>query len=106
MKFLILILLLWAQTALACWRLQGEVHLNNDILKIDQKVNHDQTYSFGKGPYLINLKVNNEQILDVELLNREKKLKMVAKTKLSLEDGEKGYIKNANIYFNFKLVNI
>lgn len=106
MKFLILILLLWAQTALACWRLQGEVHLNNDILKIDQKVNHDQTYSFGKGPYLINLKVSSEKLLDVELLNREKKLEEVARAKLSLKDGEKGYIKNADIYFNFKLVNI
>jgi len=57
MKFLVLLVLFYSVSALACWRLEGDLTFNDDKLHIDQKVEHDRTYSYQVGNYIVDFKV-------------------------------------------------
>lgn len=42
-------------SALACWKLQGTFAIDGENFKIDQKVDHDKTYSLPMGTFILHL---------------------------------------------------
>ncbi len=59
MKLIPVLLLLFTGKALACWQVQAFVKAGKEHISINQKMNHDQTYSFAFGPYYLHLKMAN-----------------------------------------------
>jgi hypothetical protein len=43
--------------AMACWKMQATFSINDDVVKINQKIDHDKTYSFNAGKHLFHLKI-------------------------------------------------
>ena len=73
MKYLVLLSLLLSFNAIACWKMQGEISIGSKTMKLDQKINHDQKYSFHKPPYLIHLSVTTQdgrKTLSFEVLEK------------------------------------
>ena len=56
MKILFLLILL-SSNAFACWNMKAVLSVGANEVKIDQKVLHDQTYSFAKDAFIYNVKV-------------------------------------------------
>lgn len=55
MRSLAVALFLYGSTAMACWKLSGEMSGKNDTLRVNQKVEHDQSYSFMVEDLLVDL---------------------------------------------------
>lgn len=54
---MILLFIAFSLNANACWRLTGVMSLNQEKLEINQKIDHDKTYTFPKGNLLFHLKM-------------------------------------------------
>lgn len=70
MKYLVLGLLMLSSSAFACWNMKATFSQNGSIVKFDQKINHDQTYSFAKDSYIFNVKVPSEKNRPSNIPNR------------------------------------
>jgi hypothetical protein len=57
MKFLVSFILLFSFNAVACWKMQATISINDDVVKINQKVDHDKTYSFPVGKHIFHVKI-------------------------------------------------
>jgi len=74
MKYIGLALLLISHGAFACWKMQGTLTSGQEVLKINQLVSHDKTYSLGVGDIIINFKIpssKNETVFDYEVLEKK-----------------------------------
>ncbi|MGE3608477.1 MAG: hypothetical protein AB7I27_02725 [Bacteriovoracaceae bacterium] len=106
MKYVVLFLMLFSQSVLACWKLEGKILFRNEKLVINQKVNHDQVYSFQIGNYITNVKVDNDLIVSAEILDRTNKLAKVAAPQIKLRPGLLGSIESSDYKMKFKLIEI
>lgn len=68
MKYLALSFLMLTSQAFACWNMKGTLSVNGSEVKIDQKINHDQVYSFAKDKYIFNVKIPSSQNLPTNIL--------------------------------------
>lgn len=76
MRILILFFVAFSLNANACWRLNGVISVNQNKLEINQKIDHDKTYTFPKGNLIYHLKMPS--VFDLpENLNDKKGLHMV-----------------------------
>ena len=57
MKLIPVLFFLLTGKALACWQVQALVKAGKEQISINQKMNHDQTYSFAFVPYYLHLKM-------------------------------------------------
>ncbi len=111
MKYLVLIPLLLSVNAFACWKMQGEMTIGSKTLKLDQKINHNQKYSYQKPPYLIHLSVtthDGRETLSFEVLEKTGlELLKVSSGKMRLKENEFGTLKiedkNRPTYLKIKL---
>lgn len=111
MKFLVLISLLLSANAFACWKMQGEISIGSKMMKLEQKINHDQKYSYEEPPYLIHLSVTTQEgieTLSFEVLEKTGlKLLRVSQGKMRLKENEFKILeikdKNRPTYLKIKL---
>lgn len=68
MKYLALVSLMLSTSAFACWNMKASLSVNGSELKINQKINHDQVYSFAKDQYIFNVKIPSSQNLPTNVL--------------------------------------
>lgn len=68
MKYLALGLFLLSSQAFACWNMKAILSVNGSEVKIDQKINHDQVYSFAKDKYIFNVKIPSSQNLPTNIM--------------------------------------
>ena len=61
MKYLALILALVSVNAFACWNLKAELQTGDKRVSLNQKFDHDKTYSFPSGPYIFNVKMPSKK---------------------------------------------
>ena len=61
MKYLALGLLMFSANSFACWNMKANLTVNGSKLEINQKINHDQVYSFAKDQYIFNVKIPSTQ---------------------------------------------
>ncbi len=57
MKILAIALTFISFNAMACWKMQATISINEDMVKINQKIDHDKTYSFNAGKHLFHVKI-------------------------------------------------
>lgn len=57
MKLFLLSALLLSSNAFACWNIKAVLSVNSKEVLVDQKIEHDKTYSFPTGPYIFHVKV-------------------------------------------------
>ena len=57
MKYLVLSLVFFSFNALACWNMQATLLANRDKVVINQKIDHDKTYSFANGNHIFHIKI-------------------------------------------------
>jgi hypothetical protein len=57
MKILAIALTFISFEAMACWKMQATFSINDDVVKINQKIDHDKTYSFNAGKHLFHVKI-------------------------------------------------
>ncbi len=57
MKILAIALTFISFQAVACWKMQATISINEDVVKINQKIDHDKTYSFNAGKHLFHVKI-------------------------------------------------
>jgi hypothetical protein len=111
MKYLVLISLLISANVFACWKMQGEISIGSKTMKLDQKINHNQKYSYEEPPYLIHLSVTTEEGLETlsfEVLEKtDLELLKVSNGKMRLKENEFGILeikdKNRPTYLKIKL---
>ncbi|MBA2404783.1 MAG: hypothetical protein H0V66_08430 [Bdellovibrionales bacterium] len=60
MKIIAFGLLFFSFNALACWKMQGSIAVNNDKVEINQKIDHDKIYSFASGKHLFHVKIPSQ----------------------------------------------
>ena len=68
MKYLALGLLIISVPSFACWNMKANLTVNGSKLEINQKINHDQVYSFAKDNYIFNVKIPSTQNLPTNVL--------------------------------------
>jgi hypothetical protein len=84
--------------ALACWKMEGRLSFNGKDIKINQKIKHDETYSFQKEKLIFNIKMpskfdkpqqltGNIQAVDFEIFEKENlKLQKVSHGKVLVKE--------------------
>lgn len=60
MNKLALLLLFVSAPSFACWNMKATLSVNDSEVEINQKINHDQVYSFAKGKYIFNVKMPSD----------------------------------------------
>lgn len=71
----LLFYILISSSAFACMNLKANLNLNGKELLIDQKVDHDQTYSFMKDNYIVNIILPSGQAKGVYFVDLKVDLK-------------------------------
>lgn len=56
-KFSIILLLLSSVQAFACWKVEGELAVDGQSWKMNQKFVHNKEYSFPMGTFILNLTI-------------------------------------------------
>jgi hypothetical protein len=94
-KLIFLGLLLNSSIALACWRLEGKFSVNGREIEINQRVDHDKTYSFARERLSFHTRISSDKKhKDVQLIEvwvEEKQgleLKELVRTKIRLKKNE------------------
>lgn len=97
MKWIIPFILIYAIDAKACWRLTGSISVDKQQLDVNQKVDHDKTYSFSRGSYLVHLSVDKTERLRVVVEEKQGlKLAAVAKLEMILKKNEETTLSDHN----------
>ena len=60
-KFFALALYIFSFAASACHLLTGDLEINGKTIKVNQKIDMGQTYTFSSDPYQLNVKVTSPQ---------------------------------------------
>jgi hypothetical protein len=93
MRYVFIIALLLPMTSFACMQLKGDLTINGEPLTIDQKVDHDQTYSFQKGAYIVHVLLPSGQQTGTHLIDikvdqkKDQKLATVSRGRILTKDG-------------------
>jgi hypothetical protein len=98
MKRLLLLAFLISPTAHACWNLRGVFTHDDKSISFNQKINHDQTYSFQAADYLLNLnfKPNHEMIF--EIISRvQNELRKISSGKVLIKEGEEQKLNHSEL---------
>lgn len=85
MRFIPLFVLLMSFDLFACWRLTGRMSVNRESLIINEKIDHDKSYSFPKGKYLIHIKMPSKFELPDGV--KEKKNRYLLEVKIQEKKG-------------------
>ncbi len=110
----ILSLLLLASPLHACWRLEGELTVGHERLKINQKVEHHKSYVFRIHQYDVHMTFSDEslknQLIEFEIKKMSKmQLNTIARGKIRFSENQFGTFKieetevKAPIIFELKL---
>lgn len=97
-----LVFLLLTSHAFACWNLKAVLSVGSNAVKIDQKINHDQTYSFPKDHFIYNVKILSSHKLPGHLITIgvvEKSgntLKEVANAEVIVQTGHEAMLTQKN----------
>ena len=70
-KLFIGILFLTSYPLWACWNLTGSFNVNGKKLSIQQKVNHDKSYSFQNGELIVHVKLPSKFTLSHEMKDKK-----------------------------------
>ncbi len=62
MKYFFLSFFIFSSQAFACWNMNAVFSVGEAEFKVNQKINHDQTYSFSAPPYIYNVKVASQAL--------------------------------------------
>lgn len=88
MKYFAFLLIFFSQLSFACWKLEGIIENAKGNLVINQRVDHDKTYSLAWSNLLIHFKLPNtkgDPRFEYEILERtSQELKSVAKASFPL----------------------
>jgi hypothetical protein len=57
MKLIFLFFILISLPAFACWKVEANLQVDEDKIDINQKLEHDKTYSFFFGKYFAHIKI-------------------------------------------------
>ena len=81
---LFIVLLMFSFSSMACWNLNGSFNVNGKKLQIQQKVNHDKSYSFQNGELIVHVKLPSKfsipdqvkdkkdaQLIQIELIQKQ-----------------------------------
>jgi hypothetical protein len=60
MKLFVLTFILLQQSAFACWKVEASISVNEDKVEINQKLDHDKTYSFPAGAHIFHLRMPSQ----------------------------------------------
>jgi hypothetical protein len=71
LKRLPLLLIFWSLGAFACWKVEGTLAVDGESWKFQQKIDHERTYSFPLGTFILNAKLSKEKILSYEVFEKE-----------------------------------
>lgn len=71
MKYLAFGLVLLSFNALACWNMQATISVNQDKVEINQKIDHDKTYSFTGGKHIFHVKIPSRFETPANLKNQK-----------------------------------
>jgi len=76
MKLILLAALLVSSNAFACWSMKAVLSVDSSEVLVDQKIEHDKTYSFPTGPYIFHLKIPSVkkaagQLVDVDVVEKK-----------------------------------
>ena len=102
MKVIVLTFILLQQSAFACWKVEASMSVNEDKVEINQKLDHDKTYSFPAGAHIFHLKMpsqGNEKtaIHSVEFGVQKKigiTLSRINEHKINVDSGKKAVFTN------------
>lgn len=68
MKLYVTILFfLWSFVASACLRIEGNFIVNNDQIKLNQKIDFGKTYSFNKDEFILHIKFNSSDHKKIQI---------------------------------------
>lgn len=68
---LFIVLLMFSFSSMACWNLNGSFNVNGKKLSIQQKVNHDKSYSFQNGELIVHVKLPSKFTLSHEMKDKK-----------------------------------
>jgi hypothetical protein len=102
MKLIGLIFILLQQSAFACWKVEALMSVNEDQVEINQKLDHDKTYSFPAGSHIFHLKMpsqgkDQKSMHSVEFGVQKKTgitLSKINEHKINIESGKKSVFTN------------
>lgn len=112
--------------ALACWKIEGSLSVNGESVVINQKFNHDKTYSFQAKNYLFHVKIpstfdlpenmnnaKNGHLIEIQVQQKEgTKIREVTQAKILVRPGNEATMTKeddqTNILssFTFKITDI
>lgn len=75
MKIFLLATLLLTTNAFACWNMKAVFSVDSQEVLVDQKIEHDKTYSFPAGPYIFHVKIptgkkTSEKLVNIEVVEK------------------------------------
>jgi hypothetical protein len=102
MKLIVLTFILLQQSAFACWKVEALMSVNEDKVEINQKLDHDKTYSFPAGSHIFHLKMPSQgkeitAVHSVEFGVQKKTgitLSKINEHKINIESGKKAVFTN------------
>lgn len=72
MRAIALAFLLTSFNSYACWKMEATLSVNQDKVVINQKIDHDETYSFGKGNHIFHVRIPSKFDLPQEARKMKK----------------------------------
>jgi hypothetical protein len=105
MKLMLLSFLFLSSNALACWQIKGSISYDGSRIMIDQRFDHDKTYSFLVRNNIIHLKVpssenKKEDTILLEVKVDEKTGTMISESynnSLLVKEGQESLIRVENL---------
>lgn len=82
-KYLALLTFIFSSYSWGCLLLQGDIHINEDTLKVHQKVKVDENYPFKTSNFLVHLKILKENIAHIQVYH-PKTLRVLIEKKVLL----------------------
>jgi hypothetical protein len=96
-------------SAFACWRLTGTAVIEGHAVNIDQKMNHDQTYSVMADSFILNMKIPSQGSATIVYdIKQRKKLELISVSsgKIPMKIGVAQEVKADGLLFNGSLSSI
>jgi hypothetical protein len=102
MKLLVFTFILLQQSAFACWKVQASMSVNEDKVEVNQKLDHEKTYSFPAGAHIFHLRMPSQgkdktAMRSVEFGVQRKtgiNLSKIIEHRINIESGKKAVFTN------------
>ncbi len=98
MKVFLMAALVLSSNASACWNMKAVLSVDSKEVLVDQKIEHDKTYSFPAGPYIFHVKIPSVKragvhLVDVDVVEKKGiKLTPVSNAELIVETGKEALL--------------